>query len=82
MDFNRYTTKAAEAIQTTMQLSGKLKHQAMEPLHLLFALLQQEGGLVNNLLSKLICHCTDPQGNKYISIKILLASGGYHACSS
>ncbi|KKT76683.1 MAG: ATP-dependent chaperone ClpB [Candidatus Peregrinibacteria bacterium GW2011_GWA2_44_7] len=61
MDFNRYTTKAAEAIQATMQLSGKLKHQAMEPLHLLFSLIQQEGGLVVNLLSKLE---KDPGGLK------------------
>ena len=53
MDFNRYTTKAAEAIQGAMQLSGNLSHQAITPLHLLLSLVKQEGGLVSSLLTKL-----------------------------
>lgn len=52
MDFNNYTTKAAEAIQGTMQLAGKLRHQALTPLHLLLVLLEQEGGLIPTLLQK------------------------------
>ena len=53
MDFNRYTTKAAEAIQETMKLSGKLSHQAIAPWHLLYSLVSQSDGLVPQLLNKL-----------------------------
>lgn len=53
MDFNRYTNKSAEAIQGTMQVAGKMKHQAMQPLHLLLVLLSQKGGLIPNLFEKL-----------------------------
>lgn len=52
MDFNHYTTKAAEAIQASMQLAGTLKHQAVTPEHVLLALIQQPGGLVSRLLQK------------------------------
>ncbi len=53
MDFNRYTTKAAEAIQGTMQLNARLGNQAMTPLHLLLTLVTQPGGLVPTILQKL-----------------------------
>jgi len=52
MDFNHYTTKASEAIQGTMQLAGKLNHQALTPLHLMLVLIEQQGGLVPTLLQK------------------------------
>ncbi len=53
MQFDKYTTKAAEAIQGTMQLAGQLGHQAITPLHLLLVLLQQRDGIVPVLLQKL-----------------------------
>jgi len=53
MNFNNYTTKAAEAVQETMQLTGKLGHQAISPLHLLLVLVGQVDGLIPNLLQKL-----------------------------
>ena len=53
MNFQNYTTKAAEAIQSTMQLNAQLHHQAMTPLHLLYALATQHGGLVPTILQKL-----------------------------
>jgi ATP-dependent Clp protease ATP-binding subunit ClpB len=56
MDFSRYTTKAAEAVQSTMQLAGKMHHQAMTPLHLLLSLVAQDGGLVPTILQKLEQH--------------------------
>ncbi|MFH0769927.1 MAG: ATP-dependent chaperone ClpB [Candidatus Peregrinibacteria bacterium] len=52
MDFNHFTTKAAEAVQGMMQIAGKLHHQALSPLHLLLVLLEQEGGLVPTILEK------------------------------
>jgi ATP-dependent Clp protease ATP-binding subunit ClpB len=53
MNFSRYTTKAAESIQSTMQLSAQLQHQAMSPLHLLLSLVTQREGLVPSILEKL-----------------------------
>lgn len=55
MNFNNYTTKAAEAIQGCMQLTGKLSHQGITPLHLLLVLTEQEGGLIPSLLQSLEC---------------------------
>lgn len=53
MQFDRFTTKSAEAMQGTIELGAKLKHQALSPLHLLLVLLKQEGGLVPTLLERL-----------------------------
>jgi len=53
MNLNSFTTKSAEAIQGTMQLAGKLKHPAMQPLHLLLVLIEQPTGLIPSLLQKL-----------------------------
>lgn len=53
MDFNKYTTKASEAIQGTMELAGQLRHQVATPLHLLLVLISQEGGIVPSLLQRL-----------------------------
>lgn len=53
MDFNRFTTKAAEAVQGTMQLAGQLSQQALTPLHLLYVLVKQPDGLIPSLLHKL-----------------------------
>ncbi len=53
MRFDKYTTKAAEAVQGTMQLAGQLGHQAVTPLHLLLVLMQQRDGIIPALLQKL-----------------------------
>jgi len=53
MDFNRYTTKAQEAVQGTLALAGKLHHQGISPLHLLIALAEQTDGVIAPLLQKL-----------------------------
>jgi ATP-dependent Clp protease ATP-binding subunit ClpA len=52
MNFNNYTTKAAKAVQGTMQLAGQLSHQAITPLHFLLVLVQQPDGLAPALLRK------------------------------
>ena len=53
MKFNNYTTKAAEAMQGSMQLAGQLSHQGITPLHILLVLTEQKGGLVPSLLQSL-----------------------------
>ncbi|MBI2523613.1 type VI secretion system ATPase TssH, partial [Candidatus Peregrinibacteria bacterium] len=53
MDFNQYTIKAQEAVQSALVLAGKLHHQGITPLHLLIALAEQTDGIVPPLLQKL-----------------------------
>ncbi|PIR58784.1 MAG: ATP-dependent chaperone ClpB [Candidatus Pacebacteria bacterium CG10_big_fil_rev_8_21_14_0_10_56_10] len=53
MNFNNFTTKAAEAIQGALQLVGKLNHTELTPWHLLVVLVEQPGGIVPALLPKL-----------------------------
>ena len=53
MNFERYTTKAAEAVQGTLELAATLGQQALGPLHVLLILLNQKEGLVPTLLQKL-----------------------------
>jgi ATP-dependent Clp protease ATP-binding subunit ClpB len=52
MNFNNYTTKAAEVIQATLDLVNKRSHQQLAPWHLLYALIEQKGGIVPSLLQK------------------------------
>lgn len=44
MNFNQYTRKSLEAVQGAQILAQENHHQQMEQIHLLLALLQQEGG--------------------------------------
>ncbi len=53
MNFNKYTTKASEAVQGAMQLAGQLGHQGVSSLHLLMVLVKQHDGIVPSLLQKL-----------------------------
>jgi ATP-dependent Clp protease ATP-binding subunit ClpB len=48
-----FTTKSQEALQNAQSLVFEYNHQYLDPLHLLFALLEQEDGIVNSLLQKL-----------------------------
>ncbi len=53
MNFNTYTQKSLEAVQSARDLAQRSSHQQMEQVHLLTALLQQEGGLTPQLLKKM-----------------------------
>ncbi len=53
MNFNQYTQKSLEAVQSAQNLAQSRHHQQMEQVHLLLALLQQEGGLIPQLLRKM-----------------------------
>src|SRR3970282_499650 len=53
MKFDKFTVKAQEAVQAAQSLADQGNHQALEPEHLLLALLQQQGGVVGPLLAKL-----------------------------
>src|SRR5262245_52900107 len=53
MKFDKFTVKAQEAVQAAQSLAVEGGHQAIEPEHLLLALLQQQEGVVGPLLGKL-----------------------------
>ena len=53
MNLQKFTTKAQEVIQTAVELAQSKNHQGLEPPHLLYAFLQDEGGVVPSILEKL-----------------------------
>ncbi|HOX44983.1 MAG TPA: ATP-dependent chaperone ClpB [Myxococcota bacterium] len=53
MRMDRFTVKAQEAVQASAEVARKLGHQELAPEHLLVALLEQEGGIVRPVLTKL-----------------------------
>ena len=53
MNFNSYTQKSLEAVQAAQNLAVSSHHQQLEQVHLLLALLRQEGGLIPQLLRKM-----------------------------
>ena len=53
MRFDKFTIKAQEALQDAQQLAVKSGHPELTNLHLLVALLSQDGGLVPPLLQKI-----------------------------
>ncbi len=53
MNFSKYTTKSAEAIEETLRIAEDFQHQGLLPEHLVLALINQEQGLVPTILSKL-----------------------------
>jgi ATP-dependent Clp protease ATP-binding subunit ClpB len=52
MDLNKYTQKSQEALLHAQQLAQEYNHQAIEPAHLLLALLGQEEGVVPVIVNK------------------------------
>ena len=65
MNAQNYTQKSLQAIQAAQQLTIQNQNQQIEQVHLLSALLQQDGGLVPQLLKKM-----------GISVESLLRPGG------
>lgn len=53
MNFNKLTIKAQEAVQAALELAQNLNHQALEPSHVLKALLSDSDNVVITILNKL-----------------------------
>ena len=53
MNQNKYTQKSLEAIQAAKSLAASYQNQQIEEVHLLLALLEQENGLIPQLLKKM-----------------------------
>jgi ATP-dependent Clp protease ATP-binding subunit ClpB len=52
MNMNKLTVKAQEAVQQSQQIAAEHTNQAIEPLHMLAALLQDTNGIVVPVLAK------------------------------
>lgn len=52
MNTNQYTQKTLEALQSAQTIAAAHQNQQIEQAHLLLALLQQDGGLIPQLLKK------------------------------
>src|SRR5580700_3543374 len=52
MDFNRFTEKLQDAVRSAQTLALRFGNQQVDVEHLLFALLDQDGGLVPSVLNK------------------------------
>jgi len=53
MNLEKYTQKSQEALLSAQRIAQGYNHQAIEPAHLLLALLQQDQGVVPALVSKI-----------------------------
>ena len=53
MRFDKFTLKAQEVIQNSQEIASQKGHQQIEPEHLLYALLEQRGGIISPLLGKI-----------------------------
>ena len=52
MDLEKFTQKSQEAIFLAQQLAQDLNHQAIEPIHILLALLRQDDGVAPAIVTK------------------------------
>ena len=68
MDFNKYTQKSLEAIQSTQNLALEYGNQEIDQIHLLYALLSKEDGLIIRLIDKM---ALNTEGLKFQAEKIL-----------
>jgi ATP-dependent Clp protease ATP-binding subunit ClpB len=64
MNFNKFTIKSQEAVQNAQEIASNYGNQAIEPEHLLAALVQDGQGIVTPILQKLGANVN------YIKIKI------------
>jgi ATP-dependent Clp protease ATP-binding subunit ClpB len=53
MNLNKYTEKAQEAIVSAQSLAERMNHPQIEPEHLLHVLIEQQGGVVPDVLRKM-----------------------------
>lgn len=53
MNFNKFTLKAQEAVQNALEIASNNNQQAVDPAHILLALLSDSENVVNTILGKL-----------------------------
>ena len=53
MNAQNYTQKSLEAVQTAQSMAQEARNGALAPEHLLYALVDQDGGLIPTLLGRM-----------------------------
>ncbi|HMD68580.1 MAG TPA: Clp protease N-terminal domain-containing protein, partial [Chitinivibrionales bacterium] len=53
MNAEKFTSKSQEALEGANKIAVEMNHQELLPLHLMLALVMQQGGLVQSILQKL-----------------------------
>ena len=53
MNLNKFTLKAQEVVQAALEIAGGNNHQAVEPAHILLALLADTENVVHSILKKI-----------------------------
>jgi len=64
MNYQKFTLKSQEAIQTAQEIAGSYNNQSIEPIHLLAALIQEQNGLIPDIIQRI--------GGNLPTIKILI----------
>jgi ATP-dependent Clp protease ATP-binding subunit ClpB len=52
MNLNKFTVKAQEAVQQALELAASRSHQALEPVHVLYIMAGDKGGVTETILKK------------------------------
>lgn len=68
MNPNKFTQKSLEAIQSAQDVSLSYQNNCVEPMHLLYALLSDEGGLIPQVITKM---GIDAEGFKAAALKYI-----------
>ncbi len=68
MNANKLTQKSTEAVQTAQDVSVSYQNNCVEQMHLLYALLSDEGGLIPQILTKMN---VDASGMKQAALKFI-----------
>lgn len=53
MNFQKFTMKSQESVQTAQEIANSYNNQAIEPIHILAALVQDSNGIIPEILKKL-----------------------------
>ena len=77
MNAEKFTQKTIETINTAQAMAQENQNQYLTPAHLLYALIDQDGGLISSLLSKMGADCDAMLGELDAEIaKLPKVSGG------
>ena len=76
MNAEKYTQKTLEAIQTAQSMAQENHNNYLMPEHLLYALVDQDGGLIPSLLSRMGVDCNTLLSELDTAISALPKVGG------
>ena len=74
MNAEKFTQKTIETINTAQAMAQENGNQYLTPAHLLYALIDQDGGLIGSLLGKMGADCDGMLGELDAEIRKLPAS--------